>query len=115
MWAYFQLFSKNIPNFCNALKIFSAIRMATTHFTSDLWVGRGAQAFYREMGEVVLSAANCLAKALQDASSATQRIAAAFQQAEEATAQLFMGTLETELSPRPSETSAPSVLERDAL
>jgi WXG100 family type VII secretion target len=97
-----------------ALRLIGQAQQFVDQLAGGAWVGRGAQAFYREMGEVVLPAANRLAKALQDASSATQRIAAAFQQAEEAAAQLFMGALETDLSPRPGETSAPGVLERDA-
>ena len=53
------------------------------------WEGRGADAFYSEMEEVVLPAVQRLIAALEDADLTTRQIARTFQSAEEEAAAPF--------------------------
>lgn len=55
------------------------------------WLGKGAENFYREMDNLVRPAMQRLSAALADASSATQRIVAALEQAEREAGALFAG------------------------
>ena len=55
------------------------------------WLGKGAESFYREMSDLVRPAMQRLSAALADASSATQRIAAALERAEREAGALFAG------------------------
>ncbi|MFQ3535083.1 MAG: WXG100 family type VII secretion target [Aggregatilineales bacterium] len=55
------------------------------------WLGKGAESFYREMSDLVQPAMQRLGAALADASSATQRIATALEQAEREAGSLFTG------------------------
>lgn len=53
------------------------------------WIGKGAQNFFREMNDLVNPGMQRLVNALNDASSATQRIVQAFQQAENEAGGIF--------------------------
>ncbi len=55
------------------------------------WLGKGAESFYREMSDLVQPSMQRLGAALSDASSATQRIAAALEAAEREAGALFSG------------------------
>lgn len=55
------------------------------------WIGKGATAFYQEMGSSVLPAIQRLASSLEQAGRVTQQISQVMQQAESEAANLFQG------------------------
>jgi WXG100 family type VII secretion target len=57
------------------------------------WVGAGANAFFTEMSELVIPALRRLLSALDDASSATEKISNLFQQSEQEAGNVFKGDL----------------------
>ena len=55
------------------------------------WIGKGSEAFFREMGDEILPATARLHNALQEAGKATKQIAQILQQAEQDAAAPFKG------------------------
>ncbi len=72
-------------------QMFQTIQNCLSALQGGGWLGKGAQNFYREMEDIVSPAMQRLGAALADASSATQRIATALEQAEREAGALFMG------------------------
>lgn len=53
------------------------------------WIGKGAQAFYREMGDTVMPTMQRLQRALAEASRITQQISQIMKQAEDEASNCF--------------------------
>lgn len=70
-------------------QLLQAVKQLVDQLSGGAWVGVGAEAFYSEMGDLVLPAMDRLVNVLGDASSATGRIHDALSEAEQEAAALF--------------------------
>lgn len=75
----------------SAKGLIQSVRQSMDTLQGGDWVGPGATAFYAEMTGDVLPSLNRLASALGEASRVTQRISAAFRQAEDEAAAVLRG------------------------
>ncbi len=75
----------------SARGLIQSVRQSMDTLQGGDWVGPGATAFYAEMNGDVLPSLNRLASALGEASHVTQRISAAFRQAEAEAAAVLRG------------------------
>ena len=75
----------------SARGLIQSVRQSMDTLQGGDWVGPGATAFYAEMNGDVLPSLNRLASALGEASRVTQRISAAFRQAESEAAAVLRG------------------------
>lgn len=75
----------------SARGLIQSVRQSMDTLQGGDWVGPGATAFYAEMNGDVLPSLNRLASALGEASRVTQRISAAFRQAETEAAAVLRG------------------------
>ncbi len=75
----------------SARGLIQSVRQSMDTLQGGDWVGPGATAFYAEMTGDVLPSLNRLASALGEASRVTQRISAAFRQAEDEAAAVLRG------------------------
>lgn len=75
----------------SAKSLIQSVRQSMDTLQGGDWVGPGATAFYAEMTGDVLPSLNRLASALGEASRVTQRISAAFRQAETEAAAVLRG------------------------
>ena len=67
------------------------VRQAMDQLRNEGWVGRGSEAFFAEMDDVVLPGAQRLIQTLEEASRVTHQLAHVVQQAEEEASKLFKG------------------------
>jgi WXG100 family type VII secretion target len=90
----------NYDDLGNAAGVFSKESDQTQQLTQQVkgvfdglrgggWIGKGAEAFFQEMEELVFPGLDRLTRALSDASSAAKRIADTFKQAEDEACGLF--------------------------
>jgi WXG100 family type VII secretion target len=70
-------------------QLFQKVQQCVGQLQGGGWIGRGAQQFFREMNDLVNPGLQRLVNALNDASSASQRINQAMQQAENEAGQIF--------------------------
>ncbi len=75
----------------SAKSLIKSVRQSMDTLQGGDWVGPGATAFYAEMTGDVLPSLNRLSSALGEASRVTQRISAAFRQAEDEAAAVLRG------------------------
>lgn len=81
-----QTFSKEADQ---TKQLFQQMRQQVDALASAGWIGVGGQKFNNEMEEIVFPAMDRMMNALNDAASATKRIADAFRKAEDEACGLF--------------------------
>ena len=70
-------------------QLIQRVRQSVDALQGGGWIGVGADKFYNEMDEIVFPAIDRMMNALNDANSATKRIADAFRKAEDEACGLF--------------------------
>lgn len=65
------------------------VRSTMETLRSEGWIGRGSDAFYSEMTDEVLPMVQRLVEAMEEASSATRRIASTIEEAEDRASGFF--------------------------
>jgi WXG100 family type VII secretion target len=73
----------------NITKQTQALKANMDQLQSGDWIGKGAQAFYKEMGDTVMLTMQRLQRALAEASRITQQIAQVMKQAEDEASSCF--------------------------